>query len=303
MPNTFAPSLLLVAVVAGAVSAHAADHLKGEPSTFLRSFADSPVDWMPWGDAAMARAKAEQKPVFLFVGSFTSELSGAMRRQTFANAKNAEWLNKQFVCVIVDRDERPDVAALFQAYVIRAETGQRMAPKRMANARIPAFRGSDIPVAVRGLGRPRIPQACEPGRCRLGGEPGRVPEEGFGSRGADGPNREAGSRLEPREDPRASRGGGNRMAGFFRFREGRIRGRAQVAGARADPLHVGPIARRPRGGTRDPEGACNKRRPRSARRGLLQAFFRRRLANPLPAEDARRPGADRSRLSRRRQGS
>ena len=117
MPNTFTPSLLLVAVVAGAVSAHAADHLKGEPSTFLRSFADSPVDWMPWGEAAMARAKAEQKPVFLFVGSFTSELSGAMRRQTFANTKNAEWLNKQFVCVIVDRDERPDVATLFQAYV------------------------------------------------------------------------------------------------------------------------------------------------------------------------------------------
>jgi len=111
------PSLFLAGLVAGAAGARAADRLKGESSAFLRSFADSPVDWMPWGEAAIARAKAEQRPVFLFVGSFTSELSGAMRRQTFANAKSAEWLNKQFVCVIVDRDERPDVAALYQAYV------------------------------------------------------------------------------------------------------------------------------------------------------------------------------------------
>ena len=117
MLKKFVPSLLLCGLLAGAAGAHAADRLRGESSAFLKSFAESPVDWMPWGEAAIARAKAEQKPVFLFVGSFTSELSGAMRRQTFANPKNAEWLNKQFVCVIVDREERPDVAALYQAYV------------------------------------------------------------------------------------------------------------------------------------------------------------------------------------------
>ena len=103
--------------MAGAIGARAAERLRGEPSAFLKGFVSSPVDWMPWGEAAFARAAAEQRPVFLFIGSFTSELSGAMRRQTFANAKNADWLNKQFVCVIVDRDERPDVAALYEAYV------------------------------------------------------------------------------------------------------------------------------------------------------------------------------------------
>jgi hypothetical protein len=117
MPRTSIPLLLLSGLVACAVGARAAERLAGESSAFLRSFADSPVDWMPWGEAAIARAKAEQRPVFLFVGSFTSELSGAMRRQTFANAKNAEWLNRKFVCVIADRDERPDVAALYEAYV------------------------------------------------------------------------------------------------------------------------------------------------------------------------------------------
>ena len=110
-------SLFVVGFLLSASSSHAADRLRDEKSAFIRTFADSPVDWMPWGDAAFARAKIEQRPVFLFIGSFTNELSGAMRKQSFANAKNAEWLNKQFICVLVDRDERPDVASLYQAYV------------------------------------------------------------------------------------------------------------------------------------------------------------------------------------------
>jgi hypothetical protein len=111
-------SVLLAAALATAITgAKAAGQLRGEASAFLRANAESPVDWMPWGDAAFARAKREQRPVFLFVGSFASELAGAMRRQTFANPKSAEWLNSTFVCVIVDRDERPDVAALYQRYV------------------------------------------------------------------------------------------------------------------------------------------------------------------------------------------
>ena len=109
--------LLVAALVAAIPAAPAAERLRGEASAFLQSFADSPVDWMPWGNEAMARARSEQRPVFVFVGAFTSELSAAMRKQTFANAKTADWLNKQFVCVLVDRDERPDVAALYEAYV------------------------------------------------------------------------------------------------------------------------------------------------------------------------------------------
>jgi uncharacterized protein YyaL (SSP411 family) len=115
MPKTVL--LLLAGLVAAIPAAPAAERLRGEASAFLHSFADSPVDWMPWGNEAMARARSEQRPVFVFVGAFTSELSAAMRKQTFANAKTADWLNKQFVCVLVDRDERPDVAALYEAYV------------------------------------------------------------------------------------------------------------------------------------------------------------------------------------------
>jgi uncharacterized protein YyaL (SSP411 family) len=118
MLNKLLPSLLFPGLLLTTVCAPAAERLHGEASAFLKAFENSPVDWMPWGNTAFARAKSEQRPVFLFIGSFTSELSGAMRRQTFGNPKTADWLNKHFVCVIVDRDERPDVAALYQAYVL-----------------------------------------------------------------------------------------------------------------------------------------------------------------------------------------
>ena len=75
----------------------------------------------PWGDAAFARAKTEQKPIFVFVGSFTSELARAMRTQTFANAETSKWLNQHFVCVLIDREERPDLANLYEAYVVRVK--------------------------------------------------------------------------------------------------------------------------------------------------------------------------------------
>lgn len=110
-------AISLFSLAAAASPAHAADLLRGERSAFLRMNADSPVNWIPWGQEAIARAKHEHKPVFLFIGSFTSELAGAMRIQTFANPKVADWLNQKFVCVMADREEHPEVAALYHAYV------------------------------------------------------------------------------------------------------------------------------------------------------------------------------------------
>ena len=112
------PATALLALTLGlARPAAAAEHLRGEASAFLQANAASPVDWMPWGTAAVERARREQRPVFLFVGSFTSELARAMTRQTFANPDAAAWLNKYFICVIADREEHPEVASLFGAYV------------------------------------------------------------------------------------------------------------------------------------------------------------------------------------------
>ena len=97
MTNRFSSTLLLLAMLSGAVAAQSATQLAGEASAYLRTQADSPVDWMPWGEAAFARAQREQKPVFLFIGTFASELSRATARQTFANADTAALLNQNFV--------------------------------------------------------------------------------------------------------------------------------------------------------------------------------------------------------------
>lgn len=95
----------------------AAAELSKQPSAFLQAHAGSPVNWVPWGPEAFAQAQQQKKPVMLAIGTFTSELSRAMARQSFANADTAAFLNDQFVCVLVDAKERPDVAALYQNYL------------------------------------------------------------------------------------------------------------------------------------------------------------------------------------------
>lgn len=103
--------------VAANLWAGPAVRLRSERSPFLRSYADTLVDWQPWTDATFARAKRENKPVFVAVGVFTNELSRAMASQTFSNEKAAALLNGTFVCVLLDREEHPDLAAQYLAYV------------------------------------------------------------------------------------------------------------------------------------------------------------------------------------------
>jgi uncharacterized protein len=122
-------SFLLFSVAYGlsAVAARpAVSPLAQESSAYLQTQADSAVNWMPWGNAAFAKAKSEGKPVFLFIGSASSELSRATARQTFSNAETAALLNDTFVCVLVDREEHPELVSLYQTYLseIKQLTGQ-----------------------------------------------------------------------------------------------------------------------------------------------------------------------------------
>jgi uncharacterized protein YyaL (SSP411 family) len=109
-----------------AVAAHPASPLANASSAYLQAQAGSAVNWLPWGDAAFAKAKSEDRPIFLFIGSASSELSRAMARQTFANAETAALLNKNFVCVLVDREEHPELVSLYQTYLseVKQLTGQ-----------------------------------------------------------------------------------------------------------------------------------------------------------------------------------
>jgi uncharacterized protein YyaL (SSP411 family) len=86
-----------------------------ESSPYLLQHAHNPVDWMPWGDAAFEKARTENKLVFLSIGYATCHWCHVMERESFENETIAEYLNAHFVPVKVDREERPDVDAVYMA--------------------------------------------------------------------------------------------------------------------------------------------------------------------------------------------
>jgi uncharacterized protein YyaL (SSP411 family) len=89
------------------------NRLASEASLYLRQHADNPVDWYPWGEQAFARARAEDRPVLLSVGYSSCHWCHVMAHESFENPEIAALMNELFVCVKVDREERPDVDALY----------------------------------------------------------------------------------------------------------------------------------------------------------------------------------------------
>ena len=89
------------------------NRLANETSPYLRQHAENPVDWFPWGDEAFAKAKKEDKPVFLSVGYSACHWCHVMERESFESEEVAAFLNARFVSVKVDREERPDVDAVY----------------------------------------------------------------------------------------------------------------------------------------------------------------------------------------------
>ena len=98
------------------------NQLADEKSPYLRQHADNPVAWLPWGKAAFAKARAEQKPIFLSIGYSTCHWCHVMAHESFENDAVAALLNADFVPVKVDREERPDVDRVYMTYV-QAMTG------------------------------------------------------------------------------------------------------------------------------------------------------------------------------------
>lgn len=87
--------------------------LADETSPYLRQHAHNPVDWRPWGDAAFAEAARRDVPIFLSIGYSTCYWCHVMERQVFENPAIAQQMNELFVCVKVDREERPDVDDIY----------------------------------------------------------------------------------------------------------------------------------------------------------------------------------------------
>ncbi|MBI5211386.1 MAG: thioredoxin domain-containing protein [Elusimicrobia bacterium] len=91
------------------------NRLAGEKSPYLLQHRSNPVDWYPWGDEAFERAAREDKPVFLSIGYAACHWCHVMERESFGDPSVAEALNTRFVCVKVDREERPEVDGVYMA--------------------------------------------------------------------------------------------------------------------------------------------------------------------------------------------
>ncbi|MGI6239539.1 MAG: thioredoxin domain-containing protein [Christensenellales bacterium] len=87
--------------------------LINEKSPYLIQHAQNPVDWLPWGEPAFARARLEDKPVFLSIGYSTCHWCHVMARESFEDAQVAEILNEHFISIKVDREERPDIDQIY----------------------------------------------------------------------------------------------------------------------------------------------------------------------------------------------
>ena len=90
-----------------------ANRLAGETSAYLRQHMHNPVDWYPWGEEAFARARAEDKPVLVSIGYSACHWCHVMERESFEDPETAELMNRLFVNVKVDREERPDVDQIY----------------------------------------------------------------------------------------------------------------------------------------------------------------------------------------------
>ncbi len=97
--------------------------LASEPSAYLKSAAHQPVHWLPWGEPAFVRAHAEHKPILLDIGAVWCHWCHVMDGESYEDSSVAELLNRDFVCIKVDRDERPDVDARYQR-AVQALSGQ-----------------------------------------------------------------------------------------------------------------------------------------------------------------------------------
>ncbi|MBL8843374.1 MAG: thioredoxin domain-containing protein [Planctomycetes bacterium] len=98
-------------------AAHRQNRLAHESSPYLLQHAGNPVDWYPWGAEAFARARAEDKPIFLSIGYSACHWCHVMERESFEDAAIAALMNDHYVCIKVDREERPDVDELYMKAV------------------------------------------------------------------------------------------------------------------------------------------------------------------------------------------
>ena len=141
-----------------------------ETSPYLLQHAHNPVSWWPWGEEAFEDARRTGRPVFLSVGYSTCHWCHVMERESFEDEEIARVLNEHYVAIKVDREERPDVDAVYMTAVQLLTGRRRLADERLAHARSRAVLRRDVlPAARRARGAARgfpLHPARDRGRLR-----------------------------------------------------------------------------------------------------------------------------------------
>ena len=147
-----------------------ANRLAGETSPYLLQHAHNPVDWYPWGPEALARAKAEDKPILLSIGYAACHWCHVMERESFEDEATAALMNEHFVCIKVDREERPDLDAIYMD-AVQAMTGSGGWPMTafLTPDGEPFFAGTYFPAGAAARAAV-VPRRCWAGSPRRGRE-------------------------------------------------------------------------------------------------------------------------------------
>ncbi len=204
------------------------NRLATETSPYLLQHKDNPVDWYPWGEEALARAREENRPLLVSIGYSACHWCHVMERESFEDPAVAELMNRSFVCVKVDREERPDVDALYMD-AVQAMTGQGGWPLNafLTPEGVPFYAGTYFPPAQR-QGLPSwtqvlggIAAAWDAERERIVADAGRILPRLAGAATLEAPDAE----LDPaslddavavlRRDYDEQRGGFSRQAPKF----------------------------------------------------------------------------------------
>src|SRR4051794_18419037 len=165
-----------------------ANALAHETSPYLLQHRDNPVDWMPWGSEALERARSEDRPLLVSIGYSACHWCHVMERESFEDPAIAAVMNDNFVCVKVDREERPDVDAIAME-AVQMMTGHGGWPLNvfLPPDQVPFYGGTYFPPAPR--------QGMPAWAAGLGGRApgGGPPRGGGGGEGAGGGARGAGA--------------------------------------------------------------------------------------------------------------
>ena len=137
-----------------------ANRLSGESSPYLLQHQHNPVDWYPWGEEALAKSKAEDRPIFLSIGYSACHWCHVMERECFEDSSIAGRMNENFINIKVDREERPDLDQIYMN-AVQAMTGHGGWPMSvfLTPELQPFYGGTYFPPAD-SRGMPGFPASC-----------------------------------------------------------------------------------------------------------------------------------------------